>query len=89
MNEFRILGVQLQQFVLERRQLEEVIFFRDRFRRPSALGTWRAGADGIHVKFVKDAILAGVFALVDEAVLAAARGTDAARPACADRQWCG
>ena len=69
-DEIRLLVVQLQELVLKRRKLEEVIFFAHRFRGTAALGAGSAGADRIHVEFVEDAILAGVVSLVDVAVVA-------------------
>src|SRR3954470_5138438 len=69
-NEIRLAGVKLQKLVLKCRELEEVILFFHRLRRTPALWTRRARSHDIHVKLVKDAVLAGVAALVDESFVA-------------------
>ncbi len=44
-DEIRLLGVEADQLVLERRKLEVIIFFVDGFRGPAAIGTGIARPD--------------------------------------------
>ena len=67
-DELRIFFVQLQQLALEGGELEEVVFFAHRFRDAPAIRAGRARRR-IDIQLVRDAILAGVAALVDEAAL--------------------
>ena len=55
-----------QQFLFHRRQLEEIIFFADRFGGTPALRTRRGWSGIVHVQLVVHAILAGIAAFVDE-----------------------
>ena len=55
----------------KRRKFKKIILFGDRFRGAAAIGAWIAGFGVVDVQFVEDAILAGITALVDVAVLAA------------------
>ncbi len=72
LNEFRVRFVEIEQLLRECRELEEVIFFRDRFGGASAIGTVVARLRIIHIQFIEDAVLAGVTAFIDEAVVQAA-----------------
>ena len=65
-----MLGVEADELILECRELEIVIFFVDGFGGASAIRARSAGADGVDVEFVGDAVLAGVSAFVDESVIA-------------------
>src|ERR1700685_4484743 len=69
-DEIRLLGVELQQLVLKRREPEKIILFFHRFRRASALGTRSPRPNRIHVEFIEDTILAAVRTFVDVAVVA-------------------
>src|SRR5204863_4161872 len=69
-DEVGLLGVQLDQLVLECRQLKKIVFFFYRFRWSPTLGAGSAGSNGIHIKFIEDAVLAGVTAFVDVSVIA-------------------
>ena len=60
-----------EQLVLKRRELEEVVLFGDGLGRAAAIGARIAGLGVVDVQFVEDAVLAGVGALVDIAVLQA------------------
>src|SRR5262249_25685986 len=68
-DEPRILLVMRQQLVGEDGELEVVVLLAYGFRRSPALRTGRARANGVDIELVKDAILAGVRALVDEALI--------------------
>src|SRR6202521_1632233 len=68
-DEVRLLGVEADQLVLKRGELEKIIFFLHRFRGAAALRAGRTRTDGIYIEFVKHAILACVVALVDVAVI--------------------
>ena len=68
-DEMGLLGVEADQLVLKCRELEKIIFFLHRFRGATALRAGRTRTDGIDVEFVKHAILAGVVALIDVAVI--------------------
>src|SRR5258708_10211665 len=68
-NELRIL-VELQQFVLESRELEEIIFFMHGLCDSPASGARIAGLSPIDIKFVGNAILTRVRAFVDKSVVA-------------------
>ncbi len=57
---------------MKRRKLEEVVFFGDRFGGTAAIGTVVARLGIVHIELVEDAILAGVAAFVDVAVVQAA-----------------
>ena len=54
------------------RELEEIILFGDGFGGAAAIGTRIAGLGVVDVELVEDAVLAGVAAFIDVAVLAAA-----------------
>src|SRR6185369_12233277 len=71
LDEVWILLVEIEQRLLECGKLEEIVFFRDRFRRAAAIGTVFAGLH-VHIGVVVDAILPDVVAFVDVVVLAAA-----------------
>ena len=64
------IRVDFQQLVLKRRELEEVILFMHGLGDPAAVGAWIARLYAVHVHLVGDAVLAGVRALVDVAVVA-------------------
>ena len=66
-NKIRLLRVQLNQPLLKCRQLEKIILFLHRLRRPPALRARRSRPHRIHIQFVIHAILASVMALVDVA----------------------
>ena len=70
MNEVGILFVEIEQDVLERGKFEEIVRFRDGFRRPAAIG---AGLSRLHVnvRVVVNAVLAAVVTGIDVAVFAA------------------
>src|SRR5436853_6013382 len=69
-DEVWLCGIETEQLVLKRRELEEVVFFMNRLGGAPALRTGRAGADRIDVQLVVDAILSGVRALVDITIIA-------------------
>ena len=71
LDEIRILFVKIEQRLLERGKLEEIIFFGDGFGGAAAIGTIFAGLGVVHVSVVVDAVLAGVVAFVDVAVFVA------------------
>ncbi len=73
--------VELEQLALEGGELEEVVFFADGLGDAAAIG---AGSAGRHVdtRFVGDAVLAGVGALVDEAA-----SRSVAKSFCTPRLW--
>ena len=64
------IRVEFQQLVSKRRELEEVILFVNGFRDASASRAGITRLRAIDVEFVGDAILAGVSAFVDIAVVA-------------------
>ena len=68
-DEIRVVFVVLQQLVGEGRELEEVVFFGDGFGGAAAIGAGVAGLGVVDVEFVEDAVLAGVAAFVDVAVV--------------------
>ena len=72
LDEIRLLFVELQQLVLKRRELEEVVLFGDGLGRTAAVGARIAGLGIVDVQLVEHAVLAGVRALVDVAVVEAA-----------------
>ncbi len=67
-----LLFVELEQASGERGEFEKVVLFGDGFGGPAAIRTGIAGLGVVDVEFVEDAILAGVAAFVDAAVLQAA-----------------
>ncbi len=71
LDESRILAVKIEQRLFECGEFKEVVFFGESFERAPAIGTVVAGLGIIHKSVVVDAVLAGVMALVDVAVLAA------------------
>ena len=68
-NEIGLLGVQLKKFLLESGELKKIIFFLHRLGGAATLRAGCTRADCVHVKLVKDAVLAGVVALVDKTVV--------------------
>ncbi len=64
--------VEFEQLVREGRELEEVILFGDGFGGAAAIGAGVAGLGVVDIEVVEDAVLAGVAAFIDIAVLAAA-----------------
>ncbi len=84
-----MLGVEFEQLVLERRELEEVIFFVDGFGDPSASRAGIAGLRAIDVELIGHAVLAGVGALVDESVVADYAEQVPAHASCGVLRWCG
>ena len=78
---FGLLVVELEQLVLEGRELEEVVLFADGFGDAPAVGAGRAGRR-VHIQLVGDAVLAGVGALVDESAVAERR-----KSFCTPRLW--
>src|SRR5882762_10176404 len=67
-----MLLIMLEQAFRKGRELEEIVFLGDRLRRPSAVRAGIAGLGLVYVQLIKDAILAGVIAFIDIAVLQAA-----------------
>src|SRR5580704_4286450 len=67
-NEFRI-RIELQQLVLKRRELEEVILFVNGFSDAAASRAEIAGLRAIDIKFARYAILASVRTFVNVAVV--------------------
>src|SRR3954469_95288 len=59
-DQLRLFFVKFQQFVLELRELEEIIFFADRLRRISADRAGCSWAAFRHIELVRDAVLPGV-----------------------------
>ncbi len=72
LHELRILFVQLEQRLLKRGELEEVILFGNGFGRGAACRARIAGLDVVDVGFIADAISPGIRTLIDVAVLLAA-----------------
>src|ERR1700737_4300891 len=70
LNKCWILLIKIEKGLLERGELEEVVRFGDRFRGPAAIGTILAGLY-VDVGIVVDAVLSGVVARIDVAILAA------------------
>src|SRR5580704_6554614 len=68
-NEVRIL-IKLKQLFLKRGEFEEIIFFMHRLRDAAASGARIAGLRAIDVEFIRDAVLARVSSLVNEALVA-------------------
>ena len=71
LDEIRILFVEIEERLLKPRKLKEIVFFRDRFRGPAAVGTVVARLRIVHEGIVVNAVLAGVVTLVDVTVFAA------------------
>ncbi len=71
-NEIRIRGVKIEQLLLKLGKFEKIIFFGDRFRRASAIGTGITGAGVHNIGIVVYAILPGVMPFLDVSVFAAA-----------------
>src|ERR1700693_1241752 len=65
MDELRILRVELQERLLVSRQLEKIIFFGYKFRRPAARGAIGRLSRIAYVEVVVNAVAAFVFSLVD------------------------
>ncbi len=88
LNEVGILFVEIEQDVLERGELEEIVRFRDGFRRPSAIG---AGLSRLHVnvRVVVNAVLAAVVTGIDVAVFAAEFEQAIGPCARGGLPWCG
>src|SRR5579863_5955060 len=72
LDEIGIGGVEVEKLLLELGKLEKIIFFGDGFRRASAIGAIVAGPSVRDVGIVVDAVLAGIAALLNETVFAAA-----------------
>ncbi len=70
LDEIGMLGVPIEERLLECGELEIEIGFRDGFRGTSAIGTVLAGLN-VNVGIVVNAVLAGVVAGVDETIVAA------------------
>src|SRR5580700_817280 len=68
-NEVRI-RIKRQQFVLKRRQLEKVIFFRHRLGNAAASGAGIARLRAIDIKLVRDTVLARVSSLINKTTVA-------------------
>src|SRR5208283_6189874 len=68
-DELRV-GVKLQQLVLKRRELKEIVFFLDRFRGATANRAGVAGFGAVHIEFIRETVLAGVTSFVDESLIA-------------------
>ena len=71
-NELVDFLIELEQFILKRRELEEVVVFCNRLCYAAAIGTWIAGFGIVDVQFVVHAVMAGVRSLVNVAVIQAA-----------------
>ena len=80
LDEIGLRLVELEQPVLEGRELEEVVLLGDGLGGAAAVGAGIAGLGVVDVEFVEDAVLAGVGALVDVAVLAGSARTGPAPP---------
>ena len=70
LDEFRMLGVPMEQRLLKRGKLEEIICLGDSFRGASTVGTIFPSLY-VHVSVVVDAVLPGIVAGVDESVFTA------------------
>src|SRR5882724_509450 len=70
LNEIRMLGVPVQQRFLKSRKFEKIIWLRDSFRGPAAIGTVFTRLH-VHVGIVVDAVLPRVVSWVDETIFAA------------------
>src|SRR5262249_32246935 len=68
LNEIWILFVKIEQRFLERRKLEEIIFFGDGFERAATVGTVVSRLRIIHKSVVVNAVLTSVLALVNVTV---------------------
>ncbi len=68
-NEVGIGGVKLEQRLFHRRELEEIVFFFHGLSDASADRAGRAGGVDLDVELVVYAILAAIFALVDETAI--------------------
>ena len=71
-DEVGLFLVEIQQLLLERGQFEVVVLFGDGFGGASAFGARVARFRVVHVELIEHAILAGVAAFVDVAVVEAA-----------------
>ena len=65
-DEFGLLGVKLDKAILKGREFEKIILLFNGFGGAAAFGAGRARANRIHIELVRDAVLAGVVALVNE-----------------------
>ena len=88
-DEVGLLGVELQQLVLQRRELEEVILFLHRFGRAAAFRDTARPAPPHRRRVRRRRNTGRCTALVDVAALRAAARTAPARRACAVGRWCG
>ena len=71
LEKFGVRFVKFQQAAGEGRKLEEEVLFGDGLGGPAAIGAGIAGLGVIDVEIVEDAVLAGVRAFIDVAVIAA------------------
>jgi hypothetical protein len=70
-DEIGVLLVVFQQAVAERRELEKVVLLGDSFGGAAAIGARIAGPGVAHVQLIEDAVLPGVGAFLNVAVLLA------------------